>query len=86
MRWFVNAGAAGEHVLRKDLPIPVALDVRFGYHDVVEHRALGLAACALAAQTVCARPVVRRAAQLVRGWSRTGHDEKARRRIRRRGL
>ena len=37
---------------------------------------VGLAACALTTQTVCARPAERRAAQLVRGWSRTGHDEK----------
>ena len=65
-------------MLRKDLPVPVALDVRVGYHDVVEHRSLGLAACA---QSVCARPAARRAAQLVRGWSRTGHEEKARRRL-----
>ena len=84
MRWCVNAGAAGEHVLRKDLPVPVALDVRVGYHDIVEHRALGLAACALAAQTVCARPAARPAAQLVCGWSRTGNDKSARRLIRRR--
>ena len=62
MRCCVNAGVAGEHVLRKDLPVPVALDVRVGYRDVVEHRALCLAACALTAQTVCAWPAARRAA------------------------
>ena len=55
----------------------MVLDVRDGHRDAGEHRALGLAAFASAAQNVRAQPAARLAAQLVCRWSRTEQEQEA---------
>ena len=61
----LDAGVAGEHVLREDLHVPLPLGDRAGLCDVVEHRAFGLATSARSAHhlRVCAPSDARRAAK-----------------------